>query len=343
VTRPIMLLAAIVAAVLVAAPTAGAATVKLAGGATTVALDKGVAGALTEAGVKVGVTKPGKAGTKGIAFPIRGGAIDPATGAGRIDHRGGLTFKAQGKTVGLSAFVVKVGKRSTLSAKVGKGRLTVFSLDTSKVKVKRNGIGTTLSGVRLKLTGKAAAALNGAFGVKLFAKGLNVGKANVNATPAQVLLDGGSTALALDPGAAAALTSLGIQASLVDPATAAADGFNFPITGGKLDAKSFAGSVAHSGGIRLTKGGTNVELTNFTINVDDAPDLTALVGGQRVSILSLDLAGLSVQAKGRAITLGGVKASLTKVAADALNAAFGTAAFSEGLVIGTAAVKAQLR
>ena len=226
---------------------------------------------------------------------------------------------------------------------MGKGRLTVFSLDTGKAKVKRNGIGTTIGGVRLKLTGKAAAALNGAFGVKLFAKGLVVGKATVKAAPAQVLLAGGSTALALDPGAAAALASLGVEASLVDPATAAADGFNFPITGGKLNAKTFAGSVAHSGGIRLTKGGTSVELTSFTINVDDAPDLTALVGGQRVSILSLDLSGLSVQAKGRAITLGGVKASLTKAAADALNATFGTTAFSEGLVLGTATVKAQLR
>lgn len=341
--RSSILLVAIVAVLAVMAPAASAATVKLAGGSTTVALDKGVAAALTKAGVKVAVTKPATAGKQGIAFPISGGAIDPATGAGRIDHKGGLTFKAGKTKVGLSAFVVKVGKRSTLSAKVGKGRLTVFTLDTSKAKVKRSGVGTTISGVRLKLSGKAAAALNGAFGVKLFAQGLVVGKATVKATPAQVLLAGGSTALALDPGAAAALASLGVEASLVDPATAAADGFNFPITGGKLAAKTFAGSVSHSGGIRLTKGATSVELTNFTINVDDAPDLTALVGGQRVSILALDLSGLQVQAKGRAVTLGGVKASLTKAAADALNATFGTTAFSEGLVLGTASVKAQLR
>ncbi|HEY6781255.1 MAG TPA: hypothetical protein VI111_09880, partial [Thermoleophilaceae bacterium] len=199
--RKSMLLVAIVAALGVAAPGASAATVKLAGGSTTVALDKGVAGALAKAGVKVAVDKPAAAGAKGIAFPISGGAIDPATGAGRVDHKGGLTFKAGRTKVGLSAFVVKVGKRSSLSAKLGKGRLTVFSLDTSKAKVTRPGIATTIGGVRLKLTGKAAAALNGAFGVKLFAKGLVVGKATVKATPAQVLLAGGSTALALDPGA----------------------------------------------------------------------------------------------------------------------------------------------
>ncbi len=197
--------------------------------------------------------------------------------------------------------------------------------------------------MRAKLTGKAAAALNGAFGVKLFGKGLVVGKATVKAAPAEVLLAGGSTALALDPAAASALQSLGVTASLVDPATAAADGFAFPITGGKLNAKTYAGAVTHSGGIRLTKGSTSVELTDFTINVDDAPDLTAQVGGQTVSILSLDLSGLTVQATGRAITLGGVKAALTKGAADALNAVFGTSAFSEGFVLGTATVKAQAR
>ena len=38
-----------------------------------------------------------------------------------------------------------------------------------------------------------------------------------------------------------------------------------------------------------------MELTEFTINVDSDPDLTALVGGQRVSILKLDLSGLQAQ------------------------------------------------
>ncbi len=84
-----------------------------------------------------------------------------------------------------------------------------------------------------------------------------------------------------------------------------------------------------------------MELTSFTINVDAAPDLTALVGGERVSILSLDLSGLTSSVKGRRVTLGGVKASLTAAAAGALNGAFGVTAFTEGLVLGTATVSAQ--
>ncbi len=340
---PLLALAAITAALCIAAPAANAATAKLGGGTTTFSLDAGVGKALGDAGVKVGVLKPATAGKKGVAFPITGGAIDPATGAGRIDHAGGLSFTAGGTRVALRNFVVKVGKRSTLSAKVGKARLTIFNLDLSKAKVSRKGLGTTVAGVRAKLTGGAAKALNGAFGVKLFAKGLTVGTATVRAIPAEVLLTGGATTLALDPGAAAALQGLGVEASVVAPATAGQGGLGFPITGGKVNAKTFAGTIAHSGGIRLATGATAVELTDFGIQVDDAPDLTALVGGTRVSILDLDLSGLTTSVRGRAIVLGNVKATLTKGAADALNQVFGTTAFTEGLVLGVATVSATAR
>lgn len=332
-----------IAAALIAAPTAGAATAKLGGGSTTFALNAGVGKALQDAGVEVGVLKPATAGKRGIAFPISGGAIDPATGAGRIDHTGGLSFAAGGTRVALRNFQIKVGKRSTLSAKVGKGRLTIFNLDLAKAKVTRAGLGTTVTGVRAKLTGGAAKALNAAFGVKLFAKGLEVGTAAVRATPAEVLLAGGSTTLSLDPTAAAALQSLGVEASVVAPATAGGSGLSFPITGGKVNAKTFAGTISHSGGIRLAKGATAVELTDFTITVSGQPNLSALVGGTRVPILSLDLSGLTAQVKGRTITLGNVKAALTKGAADALNQVFGTSAFTEGLVLGTATVSANAR
>jgi hypothetical protein len=101
-------------------------------------------------------------------------------------------------------------------------------------------------------------------------------------------------------------------------------GLAFPVTGGKANAKSFEGSITHSGRVRLSRGETVVDLTSFTINVDFEPDLSALVGGQWVSI-------------------GGVKASLTAAAADALNGAFATDAFKEGLVLGTVTVVANAR
>ncbi len=148
----------------------------------------------------------------------------------------------------------------------------------------------------------------------------------------------GATTLALDDGAAAALQSLGIAVAPLKPARAGAAGIAFPITAGKLDAKTYAGKIKHSGGLSLTRGSTRVDLRNFIINVDKAPDLSARVGDARVSILDLDLSDAKITAKGRKLTIAGVKATLTHDAAGALNAAFGTDAFQKGLEIGTATV-----
>jgi hypothetical protein len=148
----------------------------------------------------------------------------------------------------------------------------------------------------------------------------------------------GATTLALSDGAASALQSLGIAAAPLKPARAGEAGLAFPITAGKLDAKTYAGQIKHVGGISLTRADTRVDLRNFVINVDKAPDLTARVGDARVSILDLDLSGAKITKSGRRLTIAGVRATLTKTAADALNAAFGTDAFAEGLDIGTATV-----
>jgi hypothetical protein len=148
----------------------------------------------------------------------------------------------------------------------------------------------------------------------------------------------GATTLALSDGAASALQSLGIAAAPLKPARAGDDGLRFPITAGKLDAKTYAGKIKHVGGISLTRGATRVDLRNFIINVDAAPDLTARVGDSRVSILDLDLSDAKITKSGRRLTIAGVKATLTKTAADALNAAFETDAFAKGLEIGTATV-----
>jgi hypothetical protein len=343
VRRTIILALVALAAMAVAAPAAGA-KVKLAGGATTLKLYQQTAAALSSNGVTVSPVRPAKVRGGGVAFPISGGSIDPASAAGRIDHRGGLTLRAGGSRVTLKDFRVHVGaKRAILTARAGKARLTTLSLSLAKARVKRDGLGTTVTGVRAVLSGQAAKALNAAFATTLFAKGLPIGSVSVRALPAQVELAGGTTTLALDAGAAEALTSLGISAAPIAPGRAAEDGLAFPITGGKVNAKTFAGTIRHSGGIRLTKGSTSVELTEFTINVDQEPDLTALLGGERASILSLDLSKLEATVKGRRITLSGVGAALTAGAAQALNGAFSTSAFAEGLVLGQATVSARAR
>ena len=320
---------AAVALLLGAVPAAHAQT-PLASGSTTLKLDSAVARALSANGVRVRPISPARGG---VSFPITGGSLDGA--AGTIEHSGGLKFSAGGKSLSARSFRIKLARKSTLSARVGKSRVTLLNVDTSRAKITRVGLDTRITRVRVSLTGAAARALNTTFSTHLFRAGLELGSVTVRATPETVSLASGTTTVALDPGAGAALQSLGIAAAPIG-----SDALAFPITGGTVNAKTFAGSITHSGGIALSRGATRVELTDFTIGIDDTPDLTALVGGQRVPILNVDLSALKAGVKGRKITLSGAALKLTAAAAGALNQAFATTAFTEGLLLGTATVQA---
>jgi hypothetical protein len=321
--RRIVSAAAVALPLLFAAPGVAHANDTLASGTTTLKLDAGVAKALKSAGVKV----------SGTRYKITGGSLDGATGT--IRHSGTLRLRAGARSLSASAFTVKLGKSSTLSGRVGKARVTLLKLDTSRAKIARNGLDYRITGVRVALTAAAAKALNATFHTTLFKTGLRLGTVAVTAKPKTIGLTGGATTVTLDQGAANALQSLGISAAPIG-----SDSLAFPITGGKLDAKTFAGTIRHSGGIALTKGSTTVQLTDFEIGIDDTPELTALVGGSRVPILSVDLSGLKSDVSDGTITLTGAALKLTAPAAGALNQAFGTTAFTEGLLLGTAAVRA---
>jgi hypothetical protein len=316
----------------------------LGGGATTLTLDPATAQALTGLGVSVTPVDPAKANEDGsISFPITGGSLgDPRS---TIEHSGGLSFAAGATTLTATDFVVTTkGARGVLTATVGDAQVPLLKLDLRKAQAGRSGAATTLAPIAATLTKEAAGALNATFGVSAFKAGLPIGTVAVKALPAEIAVTGGATSLALDPGTAAALTSLGVKVAPVGPASAQDDGsLAFPITGGTLQPAALTGQIAHSGGIALTAGRTSVVLRKFVITLGDAPTLSAKVGGQRVDILSLDLSGLTVaEGEDGTLTLGGVKASLTAAAADALNAAFRVDAFKEGLVLGTATVRAQL-
>lgn len=155
----------------------------------------------------------------------------------------------------------------------------------------------------------------------------------------------GSTALVLDPGTAAALTSLGVTPGIVAPATAKADGINFPITNG-LGSVLRTGTIRHSGGLTLTAGTTVVRLTDYWINlgsrtlsanvsVDGGPNLG------RVAILDLNFRGAGLRLF-PALRIGPVTATLTEAAASTLNSVFGTSALSTSTVLGKATVKYRL-
>ncbi len=196
------------AAVAVAAAPGASADVGLTGGSTTLKLDERTAAALDGLGVAVKPAGRARGVRGGLRFPVSGGKIDPRSGAGSIAHRGGLRLVAGRTRVTLSRPRVGVGSRQiNLSARVGGQRLHVAKL-VGRPRISRRGFNTNVRGLRAELTAKAAGALNRAFGVHAFAKGIELGKVVVRTrTDETELTRSGRTSLDLDPGALQALAS----------------------------------------------------------------------------------------------------------------------------------------
>ena len=153
-------------------------------GKTWLKIDKDTAAALSDAGVKVeavGAAQGPTAKRPYFAFPIVGGKVDKDPLGGKIVHSGGLSFSADSEKVVVKRFVIDLD-RGVLSAKVaGTGqRIALLRLGAPEgVKVGAERI--VLRGVDAKLTSQAAKALNEAFDTNLFAGGLLIGEATVNA------------------------------------------------------------------------------------------------------------------------------------------------------------------
>ena len=152
-------------------------------------------------------------------------------------------------------------------------------------------------------------------------------------------LNGEMTTLVLDAGTAKVLTDNKVKVAPVDPAAPDGDGIGFPITGGTVDSESLAGTIDHSGGLRFSAGGTNLEVTDFVVDTE-AGTLTATAGGADIPLLTLDLSGLERSMDGQAIVASGITAALTADAAKALNDTFKVKLFEEGLAIGDVTVTA---
>lgn len=326
---------------LIATAPASAAKVTVNDGATIVKLDRGTAAALTSLGVSVSKTRGTQFARGAFHFPVTGGVIDPATAAGYVNHKGGLALKAGSTRVALTNFRIVTTGTPRILANVNGGSkfVHVFNLNLSDVKIKRPGINSRISGVRLSLSKTGASALQAAFGSPAFAPGLAIGSANALVKPRDVVYTGGGTELAVDGGTLAALTSLGIAPSAAPDATLTGTTYSFPITTGKLNGKTLAGTVGHSGGIVLTKGATVVTLSDFTIDTAKKQLWGKVNGSAPVALLDLDLAGLTLTFRSQLVWVNNVPAAFTAGAASALNTAFGTSAITAGLPLGVATIK----
>jgi hypothetical protein len=165
---------------------------------------------------------------------------------------------------------------------------------------------------------------------------------------AGVQLRGGTTAVTMAPGVAAALLQNGIVPRAIWPGSqrvlhgknGPAVRFAFPVTGGLVTVSPLGGDIYHSGGIvfRNTRNGKTIEVSQFTIDLTHGA-LTGIVNGKpavRVPLFRLGLSHARLAVGRHLVKARGIALTLTSVAANALNAALGTRLFSAGLELGTA-------
>ncbi|KST63720.1 hypothetical protein [Mastigocoleus testarum] len=158
----------------------------------------------------------------------------------------------------------------------------------------------------------------------------------------------GQTSVVLSTELVNALSSLNVHAGGFGN-TQITDGVAiFPIIGGATDLDSTRVEVSHSGGLSFRAGDTEVNLTDFVIsNLEDGTVLTGLVSVNgdiitRAPLFNLEIGsiGTSEDRGGSNLDIDNVNVTLTDVAANVLNEAFGVTAFVPDFNIGTAKVDA---
>jgi hypothetical protein len=190
--RPLALVTSCVALLAASPLTQAAPTLTTDGGRTSVRLDPGFLSALTSLSVKPAAVAPAtlKKYKSGVwaKFGITTGAADLGTIKAEIAHEGGLSLTAGKVRVELTSFLIDLtGDQPVLTGLVVAkdsvvGRLPLFDLDLAAVKVQNLRDYLRLTGVNLKLSDEAAAALNGVFGITALQGGIPVGVASVHST-----------------------------------------------------------------------------------------------------------------------------------------------------------------
>lgn len=151
----------------------------------------------------------------------------------------------------------------------------------------------------------------------------------------------GATTLTVDATAGAVFTAAGTTVSALKPAKAVEGGFSFPVSTGRLKTATNFGTIKHTGGLSFVKGAVKLEARNIRAKIGQAPELSAMIGETRLVIATLDLSSATVDKTRTILTVTGAVVKLTKNAADALNAAFGTT-FAEDQVLGTAGLRTRI-
>ena len=325
------------AATLVLAPGASARPEQVSGGTTSLKISANVGEFLADTGTKVKAIDPAKEKKKGYGFPIASGELDNKKVEGSLKHRGGIELKGDGGKFELTRLQAKFGRSSKLKAKLDGKDSALFDLDIDNANAKESDGTIKVNRVKVLLSAKGLRLIEDVTEMELEDRDVVFGKLKVAAETGGEELDltSGDANLALDN----AFTSGGVSASAIDPATQGAGRLGFPVIGGKVAEDGASGVVRLNGGLRLTRGGANIELTKPRISLTGG-EIPAVISGDRVSVASFSLAGATVNVDGADVTITGIDSELTSDGARAVNEALGGNAFSEGDPFGRFEVRA---
>jgi len=126
----------------------------------------------------------------------------------------------------------------------------------------------------------------------------------------------GTTTLTINSGFNNKTKKAGIKVTAVKPTKLKGTKAIFTVTGGQVDPTTGAGTVTHSGGLKLKWGKKSVALKAFEINTT-AKSLSVKIGGKKVKLATLG--GISSARLGFGNSITAKNAKLTSAGAKALN------------------------
>jgi hypothetical protein len=268
---PVAIVVAALAAMLVIAPLASAASSPISSGTTTLTINNGLLKKTKKAGIKITAVKPAKVkGSKGT-FAVTGGEIEVTTGSGSIAHSGGLKVAWGKKSVTLKSLTISTSGKS-LSAKVGGKTVKVATL--AGTSVARLGFGDTVSAKKIKLTSAGAKALNkitpaptktkvkknGKTVTKTvktkppFKKNMLLGSSVTEVEPETVgVLPTGSLTYNGNESLLKKLADVKVKVETISPTSNSGTTYVSAISGGTISPLGTTGAVNSSGGLKLVQ------------------------------------------------------------------------------------------
>ena len=344
--RPRLLLGAVASllALLAFAPAALAARDPVGGGFTDYHFKKGLVRKLNNLGVTVSTLgKATLSGTK-LTQTHREGKIDPTTGIGWVDQRGGFKFELGKRGVPIYKITVNTAK-GKIYAKIAKSRMELADLVTDPI-VHREGFGANILTRRAELTEKAARRISNRLGLKK-GKRINPGRGLSNvytvAQPSTVtLLPKGSAVLTGDLGTFSKFGEKGVKIpagiTAIAPATKPNPvSFEFPVVGGTLAPDGTDGTVETTGGVQIVKEAEPVsptmKITDIQVDFKEktatvelellpSPPFPGAVGRSSIADVTLPPNSVVADPATRTIVIKEASATLQAVAAATLNQVF---------------------